>query len=214
MTSSQRKIISMIADEPKLADFYLAGGTALSEYYFQHRLSEDLDFFSSASVDAVFLEEFAQRVKKELAAEEVKFSKIYDRREFHFMSGDEDVKVEFVRYNFKQLDEMIVRDGIHVDSFRDIAANKLMAMIERFEPKDFVDIFFILQKRNLDDIRKDTTVKFGIEIDDIFLGSEFAKVRRIEALPRMIKSLSIDELKVFFTQIARELKPRVLGIDD
>lgn len=27
-------------------NFYLTGGTALSEFYLQHRLSEDLDFFS------------------------------------------------------------------------------------------------------------------------------------------------------------------------
>lgn len=32
----------------KLDDFYLAGGTALSMYYFEHRESEDLDFFTKS----------------------------------------------------------------------------------------------------------------------------------------------------------------------
>ena len=31
----------------RIDDFYLAGGTALSLFYFQHRLSVDLDFFAA-----------------------------------------------------------------------------------------------------------------------------------------------------------------------
>lgn len=30
----------------KIPDFYLTGGTALSRYYFHHRRSDDLDFFT------------------------------------------------------------------------------------------------------------------------------------------------------------------------
>ncbi len=211
LTPSQKKLISIIASEPKLAKFYLAGGTALSEYYLKHRFSEDLDFFSPDMPDTLFLQEFTQDIKKEFRADKVEFSKIHDRREFLFIIGTEELKVEFVWYQFKQLDKMIIRDGMRVDSFRDISANKLMAMIERFEPKDFVDLFFILQKNKLEDIRKDAQTKFGIEIEDIFLGGELAKARRIEALPRMITPLSIEELKAFFTKIAKELEPRVFG---
>jgi hypothetical protein len=35
-----------------LPDFYLTGGTALAEFYLQHRLSEDLDFFSEQEVES------------------------------------------------------------------------------------------------------------------------------------------------------------------
>lgn len=31
-------------------EFYLTGGTALSAFYLQHRLSEDLDFFTNNDV--------------------------------------------------------------------------------------------------------------------------------------------------------------------
>jgi len=40
----QDKVLSDLAGE--MGEFYLAGGTALSKYYFQHRESYDLDFFT------------------------------------------------------------------------------------------------------------------------------------------------------------------------
>jgi predicted nucleotidyltransferase component of viral defense system len=35
---------------------------------------------------------------------------------------------------------------VRVDSEYDIAANKLMALVDRFDPKDCVDLYFLLQK--------------------------------------------------------------------
>lgn len=59
------------------------------------------------------------------------------------------------------------------------------------------------------DVRKDVEKKFGIKIDNVFLGSELAKVKRVEALPKMIKPLTIAELKQFFSDEARELAPEI-----
>ena len=40
----QQEVLKTLAG--RMDDFYLAGGTALSQFYFQHRLSVDLDFFT------------------------------------------------------------------------------------------------------------------------------------------------------------------------
>ncbi|KKQ79719.1 MAG: hypothetical protein UT01_C0030G0011 [Candidatus Daviesbacteria bacterium GW2011_GWA1_38_7] len=47
-----------------IKNFYLTGGTALAEFYFQHRLSEDIDLFSERLILATihFL-----KLEKELA---------------------------------------------------------------------------------------------------------------------------------------------------
>ena len=42
--SRQKRILSVLANE--INEYYLAGGTALSFVYFQHRESYDLDFFT------------------------------------------------------------------------------------------------------------------------------------------------------------------------
>jgi hypothetical protein len=47
LTSIQRSFIAEFATLPDQAQFYLAGGTALTEYYLGHRLSFDLDFFTA-----------------------------------------------------------------------------------------------------------------------------------------------------------------------
>lgn len=209
LSDLQRKAIAAVGKETKLADYYLSGGTALAEYYLKHRFSDDLDFFVYNNPDAIFLHAFAEKLKTNLAANSVRFERLHDRNIFFFQIKNEELKVEFSKYPFVQLEKPVNKDGIKIDSLRDIAANKLMALLDRFDPKDFVDLFFILKTSKLADIRADVENKFGIKIDDIFLGGELAKVKRIEALPKMVKAVSIPDLKTFFTERARELTPRI-----
>jgi len=205
----QEKVIALVADEPKLDIFYLTGGTALAAYYLRHRLSDDLDFFCFDEADKIFLHDFAERIKKEIGADSVRYDRLYDRSQYFFHADQGEFKVEFSRYPFKRLENAKLVNGMKIDSFRDIAANKLMAMLDRFDPKDFADLFFIFKKIKLDDVRKDVELKFGIKIDNIFLGGELAKVKRIEALPQMIKPITKEELKKFFEKLAKGLAPEI-----
>lgn len=47
LTPFQKKIIKEIADSPLQQEIHLTGGTALAEYYLQHRYSLALDFFTA-----------------------------------------------------------------------------------------------------------------------------------------------------------------------
>jgi predicted nucleotidyltransferase component of viral defense system len=210
LTPHQVNVLKSVSREPRLQNFYLSGGTALAEYYLHHRLSDDLDFFTTEKPDIPFLHQFTQQLKNELHARELRFERLYDRNLFFFIIGDEELKMEFTQYPFNQLDPLLIKNGFYVDSLRDIAANKLMALLDRFDPKDFVDLFFILSQFELQLVRKDTETKFGITIADLFLGSEFAKVKRVQALPKMIKPVTIDELRRFFTQKAKALEFNIL----
>lgn len=210
LTASQREVLALVAREPNLAHVYLTGGTALAAYYLYHRRSDDLDFFSRQVTDPVFLHDFMEQVRKRLKAQKVHFSRIYDRQQFLVPMGKRELKVEFVHYQFPQLSEPILRGGVRIDSLRDIAANKIMAILDRFEPKDFVDLYYLLQRFQLRKVRKDVARKFRTSVDPIVLGSAFANVRRIEALPKMRKHLTRTHLKEFFEQRAKELAPMVL----
>lgn len=210
LNDKQKQVLLAVGQEPMLAGFYLTGGTALAVYYFQHRFSEDLDFFSFKDADKIFLHGFTEKLKSLLKADSMRFERLYDRNQFFFRFGQRELKVEFAKYPFNQLEEPAMKEGIKIDSLRDIAANKLMAMLDRFEPKDFVDLFYLLRKFKVSDVRKDVEKKFGIEVGDVFLGGELAKVRRVEALPKMLKPLSTDELKEFFAKLAKALEDKVL----
>lgn len=209
LTSFQREIIDYVAKEPHLENFYLSGGTALAAFYFQHRLSDDLDFFTFTPPDTVFLHSFINKIKEEAKLNDVNFEKLYDRNIFFFLRDSEQLKIEFSLYPFKQLENPIKKEGIWIDSLKDIAANKLMAMLDRFDPKDFVDLFFLFKEFDLEHVRKNTEKKFGLKIDPIFLGGEFMKSRRIEALPKMARHLELVELKDFFQDIAKKLSSQI-----
>jgi dihydrofolate reductase len=50
LTETQQAVIAAVAAEPRLANFYLSGGTALAGYYLRHRLSDDLNFLAAAAI--------------------------------------------------------------------------------------------------------------------------------------------------------------------
>ena len=52
LTEEQKKILDDLNhDQYFLDNFYFTGGTALSEFYLQHRYSEDMDFFTKQKFD-------------------------------------------------------------------------------------------------------------------------------------------------------------------
>lgn len=195
--------------DPNLFRFYLTGGTALAAYYLKHRVSDDLDFFTYEEPERMYLHGFAESLKDKLGADKLRFERLYDRNQFFFLFGAEELKVEFTKYPFATLEEPRVIEEVRVDSLRDIAANKLMALVDRFEPKDFIDLYFLLQEFPLSAVRSDVENKFGHTLGPVFLGGEFAKAKHIAALPKMLKPLTVEELKAFFAQRARELAPEI-----
>ena len=47
LTDNQKSLLARFGASQLCGSFYLTGGTALSAVYLQHRLSEDLDFFTA-----------------------------------------------------------------------------------------------------------------------------------------------------------------------
>ena len=47
--------------------------------------------------------------------------------------------------------------------------------------------------------------KYNLELDIILLGADFLKVEDFDYLPRMIKPLKLEELKLFYRNLAQEL---------
>jgi hypothetical protein len=86
-----------------------------------------------------------------------------------------------------------------------LSANKFVALLDRFDPKDFVDLYFILKKRTLKTVRADAQKKFKTKFDPLFIAAEFAKVRRVVALPHMVKPITKEQLKTFFEKQIKEI---------
>lgn len=124
-------------------EFYLTGGTALSAFYLEHRLSEDLDFFTND--DAAF-RHADSLVSDVCTALRISASSITSTSYFkHFNVGEED---DFLTIHFSKDVSYHVKFPTHlgiviVDSLEDIAANKICAVLGRTEMKDLIDLFFL-----------------------------------------------------------------------
>lgn len=122
----------------------MTGGTALAGFHLGHRDSEDLDLFCEEEIPLAVIEEFLDGVE---GASPRSYHRLYDRKIFLFEMDASPAKVEFTRFPFPARGERErLRSGLMLDSLLDIYLNKLHAMTERTEPKDDVDLYFLLER--------------------------------------------------------------------
>ena len=135
----QSKVLQTLAG--KIDDFYLAGGTALSLYYFNHRESLDLDFFtqnfSNISVlKIVDLLSTALKKKICLIAEESRKNRIKMLVYTIDINRKETLKIDFIQDYLDVIKQPKLINGIKVLSLEDIYIRKLYALTGTFITKD------------------------------------------------------------------------------
>ena len=124
---------------------YLTGGTALSRFYFDHRLSEDLDFFVLTEDLKTLANDLAARLHTAGIAIEIERLDAYFTR-FYAVTGKVRLKIEFAR-EFNLLGSLLpTAFGVLVNSLEDLGANKITAFEDRAEIKDIVDLYYITQR--------------------------------------------------------------------
>lgn len=98
------------------------------------------------------------------------------------------------------------------ESLYDIAVNKAYTISVRPRLRDFVDMFFILQKEKtwqFKDLVKKGQEKFEIIVDPIQLGQNLLLVRTLTDMPIMLKSLDVKKMLHFFMKEAETLKKEI-----
>ncbi len=122
-----------------LADFNLAGGTALA-IQIGHRFSYDLDFFGNSplSIHDILI----------TLGNNFEFREIHQTKNILVIDVN-NVKVDFVKYKYPLIGDLHTKDEIRMLSVEDIAAMKLDAIKGRGRKRDFYDIYFLLQKYDL-----------------------------------------------------------------
>jgi len=212
LTPFQQQIIEAISKSQLQDHFYMAGGTALAVFYLHHRYSLDLDFFTAdpnavARVPAI-LEEISQQINAQ-----VNFTRTlgtFLQCFFQNAAGDR-VQIDFAQDSPYRLEPVHLDEdmGIQVENLIDIACNKLSALFDRAAPKDFVDIYFICQNVLTFDELVEKTRKKHLGLDDYWLAVALQRVDQIEILPRMIKPITLEELKHFFLDQVRRLMSKI-----
>lgn len=211
ITQEQEVILDEVANSDFLrSKFYFTGGTALSSFYLQHRYSDDLDFFSRDKFDNQVIFTLLQDWgNKHNFTFQSRFAEVVYIFNLQFENKSR-LKVDFARYPYKRLEKGKIINNMDIDSFTDIAVNKLLTVSQRNDVKDFVDLYYLLQKFTVWDLMEGVRIKFRMEIEPIILGSDFLKVEDFDYLPKLIKPLTLEELKKFFREKAKEIGARAV----
>lgn len=171
----------------------LVGGTSLA-LQIGHRRSVDLDLFGMISADEF---EVSNQLTK------IGQFTILKRSQNISVYVIEGIKVDIVNYHYKWLDEPVIENSITLAGEKDIAAMKLAAITGRGTKKDFVDLYYLLEKYSLEEM-------LGFYAEKYNEASEFMVLKSLSYFsdadtdedPMMLKPCGWDIMK---TTIKKEL---------
>lgn len=153
---STLELLRSLQQKEYLNDFFLVGGTALALYY-GHRKSIDIDLFTNQAFDASWLLEQIQQdypIQLQLTSTNT------------IKGSIKNVKVDLIAHRYQLLKEPLVFDDIRILSEIDLIAMKLNAIsISGQRSKDFVDIFFALERHSIAQMINAYQKKYGQQGD-------------------------------------------------
>ncbi len=142
LTAYQRRVVRLLAGSRQVTgESYVAGGSALNEHLGAPRISSDVDLFhdtqealqATFSADVLLLESagFAVKVSRERPA----------FIEAVVTQGPEGVLLQWVRDSTFRFFPLVSHPelGVTLHPF-DLATNKILALVGRLEPRDWVDV--------------------------------------------------------------------------
>ncbi|NCA93844.1 MAG: hypothetical protein EOM84_01565 [Sphingobacteriia bacterium] len=188
-----KRVLDKIVSAGISAQFYLAGGTALA-IQLGHRKSIDLDFFSRDDFSI-------EKLKKELSS--LGEFVVIDQDQGTLNASLDGVKVSFLRYDYIRLYPYIAFENINLADERDIAAMKIDAASSRGSKKDFIDLYFLLQKYSLAELigffeKKFADIKYNKM--HIFKSLVYFSDAEDEPMPIMLTDVSWQKVKEKISQ--------------
>jgi predicted nucleotidyltransferase component of viral defense system len=123
-------------------EIYLTGGTALARFSFQHRFSDDLDFFTTTDNLQIIANDLASQLLKHNLEVEISQINSYFARIF-VNQNEVNLKIDFAR-EFNHYGNLIrTNQGIYVNNLEDQGGNKISAFEDRANIKDVIDLYYL-----------------------------------------------------------------------
>lgn len=209
LSKNQNILLSILAKEKTMTDnFYLTGGTALAEFYLQHRFSEDLDFFSENEFDPQVISSLFKKIKKDFNIEKVSYEQSFNRNLFFLKLKNDSIKTEFTYFPFTRIDLKQKFGELSIDSLLDISVNKVFTIYQKPRSRDFIDLYCIIQEKKewtIDSLIEKAQIKFDHFVDPLQLASQFVKCEELKDYPRMLKKIDEKDWQSFFINEAKRL---------
>jgi hypothetical protein len=210
LTHVQKTFLSAFAQLPDQSNFYLTGGTALAEFYLGHRLSFDLDFFTPEDGLILPFSYQLEALGRDHSMQVSVVRRFVSYVEFLVTHGAQSLKIDLALDSpFRFASPLLCEYGVHVNSYADLRVDKLLAYCGRAEPRDAVDLFFILQQEPLAPLLEAAAQKdpgFDLYWFAVALNRAADLPDELERWPvKMLVELSPAELKRMFEQLAMDV---------
>jgi len=211
LTPLQKDFIKSFSQSQLNEKFFLTGGTALSAFYLFHRYSEDIDFFTEVPGEIIRVVPVMNEIAKKVGAS-IEITKEFTTFVESFLSrNDETIKIHFAQdapFRFEKIRKN-EEYRVFIDNQLDIACNKLSALFDRYAEKDFVDIYFLSKEFMPFEQIYEYARKKHIGMDEYWLAASLKNIDKVVKLPRMIKSVTIEELQEFYYKKIKMLMDRL-----
>lgn len=195
--------------------FFLTGGTALSAFYLAHRLSKDLDLFSVEEFDSLELEKLIEQIASTTNSKATTKVKTKTYNEIYLENRKKGwvQRIDFVKEQPLIFGKRKRIDDVIVDSLENISSGKILAIYGRLEPKDYLDLYFILKETDLDFFALfEKTKKKDLGLNEFYFANMISEVENLTNFPKTIKPFDKKELVDFFSGLSNKLfkkiKPR------
>lgn len=199
LSQSTRSNLEILKKAGVVSSFYLAGGSAVA-LYLGHRLSFDLDFFTSEPFPAG---ELILRMSNQGEL------KVIERSANTILANFNGERVSFFVYPYPLSFPTQSFRGILLADLRDIAPMKLDAISSRGTKRDFIDLYFIsLEGINLETVFDLFQKKYAMVSYNLFhliKSLSYFEDAEKDEMPRMLKPVSWEAIKKFFSEEARRL---------
>ncbi|PIV46703.1 hypothetical protein COS21_03905 [bacterium (Candidatus Gribaldobacteria) CG02_land_8_20_14_3_00_41_15] len=191
--------LAILSKQKFIQNFYLAGGTGLA-LHMGHRVSVDLDFFCS--------EEFSTKPIIAQLKKTGNFS--LQKEDWGTINGLlNDVKIDLLYYSSRLIKPASKFKEVRVADIIDIALMKLVTVGSRGSKKDFIDLYFIVQKIiSLEELFALLPKKFvGINYEPyhLILGLQYFRDADENPMPKMFEPIKWLSVKRFFEKEAKKL---------
>lgn len=207
LTPVQKAFLGAVFSDPWFRRrFYLTGGTALSAFHLFHRYSDDLDFFGHG-VDlapvASLIRDAAKGIGQSLQT--VQRSPGFIR---YRVGGA--LLVDVARdVDFRVGSSELIGDFM-VDNVKNIAVNKVGAILGRLDVKDYVDLCLLLTEKELDIFElMELQRSKDAGMDPFLWASLIPGVAKLNMMPRMIRPMSKKQLDSFFLDLRDRIVDRL-----
>jgi predicted nucleotidyltransferase component of viral defense system len=203
----QERALDVVAASSLAPELVFGGGAALAAVHLHHRTSEDLDFFFMRPVEP----EEAEAVGRALVtkATRVDVDVVGARTSLVLRRKAGPIgRIDFAYYPYDPIGRRPRWRGLVVESTIDMAVNKVQAILTRRQPRDYVDLYFLLQEgpeRSLERLLSFVRAKFDVGAHPTGLAQRLLLVREMHELPRMIRPVTHAELVAFFEDRVRAI---------